>query len=218
MITGADVSVVIPSLPDRSSLLARAIRSVERQTVQPAKIITQIDRKRLGAAVARNAALKKVTTPWVAFLDDDDEFHYDHLATLIEGANVSGADLVGTYPEPNIPGVVEGLVSCLRGIPVRGPVHIPWGSDQLDHFDARRGPVCPHCSTQRGSFIMVTNLVRMSLIVEVGGFPAPGSMGDDFAGYGAEDYLFLLALLDAGAHFHHVTGRRTWTYRVDGKG
>jgi glycosyltransferase involved in cell wall biosynthesis len=213
-VTSDGVTVVIPSLPDRSEWLERAVRSVDRQSAPPADVIVHIDHARAGAHVARNAALTKVTTPWVAFLDDDDTFHRNHLATLIAGANRSGADLIGTYPESDPPGMQDALVCCYKGIPVRGPLNVPWGPEQLDHLDARKGRRCPHCGTGRGSYIMATNLVRTDLIEKVGGFPAPLSMGDGFAGCGAEDYLFLLKLLDVGARFHHVTGQRTWTYRV----
>ena len=208
------VTVVIPSLPERSTWLARAVRSVDRQSAPPADVIVYVDHDRAGAHVARNAALAEVITEWVAFLDDDDRFHPNHLAILIDGANRSGADLIGTYPAPDPPGMSDALICCYKGIPVRGPVHIPWGPEQLDHLDARKGARCPHCRAPRGSYIMATNLVRTELVDKIGGFPAPMSMGDGFAGCGAEDYLFLLALLDVGARFYHVTGQRTWTYRV----
>jgi len=217
MITSGKVTVVIPSLPERATWLERAVRSVDRQSAPPAKIVIYIDHDRAGAHVARNRALAQVTSPWVAFLDDDDSFHRDHLETLIAGANKSGADLIGTYPESDPPGMQDALVCCYKGVPVRGPIHIPWGLEQLDHFDARRGERCSHCRHRRGSYIMMTNLVRRDLIETIGGFPEPGSMGDGFAGSHAEDYLFLLSLLDAGAQFHHVTGRRTWTYRGDSR-
>lgn len=211
-VTGDGVTVVIPSRPERTKLLERAVRSVDRQSAPPADVIVHVDWDLAGPHVARNAALAKVTTPWVAFLDDDDFFHRNHLAVLVEGANRSGADLISTYPESDPPGAPDALVCCYKGVPVRGPVHVPWGPEQLDHLDARRGERCPHCGKLRGNFIMLTNLVRMDFVEKVGGFPAPGSMGDGFAGHLAEDYLFLLRLLDAGARFHHVTGQRTWTY------
>jgi glycosyltransferase involved in cell wall biosynthesis len=213
-VTADQVTVVIPSLPERAVWLERAVGSAGRQSAPPAGVVVHVDRERAGAHVARNAALERVTTEWVAFLDDDDTFHTDHIAALVEGANRSGADLIGSYPSPDRPGLRDALVACWKGVPVRGPVMVPWGPEQLDHLDARRGRRCPHCGTGRGSFIMATNLVRMDLVVKVGGFPAPFSMGGGFAGYGAEDYLFLLKLLDVGARFHHVTGRRTWTYHV----
>jgi glycosyltransferase involved in cell wall biosynthesis len=211
MLTGDGVTVVIPSLPERAELLERAVRSVERQSVPPADVIVHVDHDHAGAAAARNAALAKVTTPWVAFLDDDDTFHDNHLQVLIDGANASGADLIGTYPQPHRSGLQDALIACYKGIPVRGPVGVPWGPEQIDHMDMRKGVQCPHCRTPRCNFICVTNLVRYEFIEKVDGFPEPGSMGHDFGGWAAEDYMFLLKLLDAGAEFHHVTGKRTWT-------
>jgi glycosyltransferase involved in cell wall biosynthesis len=212
--TGEDVSVIIATQPERAWMLERALESIDRQTVPPAHVIVEVDHGKQGAAKTRNSALERVTTPWVAILDDDDWFHPNHLETLCVGANSSGADLIGTYPEPHPPGQQDALYCCHKGIRVYGPVNVAWGPEQLDHFDARRGRSCPHCGELRGSFIMITNLIRMTYVDKIGGFPEPGSMGEGFAGYGAEDYLFLLALLDAGARFHHVTGVRTWSYRV----
>jgi glycosyltransferase involved in cell wall biosynthesis len=207
----SNVTVIIPSLPERAEWLERAVRSVDRQSAPAAEVIVHVDRRREGPATARNAALSKVTTEWAAFLDDDDIMHPDHLEVLLAGAAKSGADLISTYPQSDTAGVRDLLVCCYKGVPIIGPLWVPWGDDQLDHLDARPSPTCPHCGYRRGNFIMPNNLVRMDYVDKVGGFPAPFSMGDHFAGHGAEDYLFLLALLDAGARFHHVTGVRTFT-------
>lgn len=213
MVAAGQVTVVIPTLPERAKWLERAVGSVDRQSAPPKEVIVHIDEDRAGAHVARNAALKQVTTEWVAFLDDDDMFHPDHLETLVTGANRSGADLISTYAKPGHARMSDALVCCYKGNPVLGPINIPWGPEQMDHFDARLGARCTHCGTKRGSFIMITNLVRMSLVEQIGGFPEPGSLGDHFAGNAGEEYLFMLRLLDVGARFHHVTGVRTWTYR-----
>jgi glycosyltransferase involved in cell wall biosynthesis len=207
----SSITVVIPSLPERTRWLERAVRSVAGQTVQPAETIVYVDWDRIGPAAARNDAIQRVATEWVAFLDDDDQFHPDHLEILLEGQLRSGADLISTYPKSDQPGIRDALVCCYKGVPVVGPIHVPWGDQQLDHLDARKGRICPHCSTPRGNFIMPTNLARMEYVDKIGGFPEPFSMGTHFAGHGAEDYLFLLAMLDAGARFHHVTGVRTFT-------
>lgn len=208
-----NVTVVIPTLPERVEQLARAVDSVNRQTCPPAAVIVETDRHRRGAAATRNAALARVRTEWVAFLDDDDLFHPDHLETLIAGAHESGADLISTYPQPDRP-LEDSLSCCYQGELHCPPLNIPWGPEQIDHFDTRKGPKCSHCGHPRDSFIMFTNLVRMDMIRRIGGIPQPGSMGKHFRGWAAEDYLFLLALLDAGAKFHHVPGVRTWTYHV----
>ena len=163
-VTSNDVTVVIPSLPERSTQRERAVGSVLRQSARPADVIVHVDHERAGAGPARNAALAGVRTPWVAFLDDDDTMHPDHLEVLVEGANASAADLVSTYPAPDRPDWRDALVCCWKGIPVVGPVNVPWGPEQMDHLDSRLGRRCPYCGGARGSFIMVTNLVRTELI------------------------------------------------------
>ena len=57
--------------------LMRAINSVKAQTV-PTQMVVETDIDRRGAGPTRNLALKRVTSPWVGFCDDDDELdeHY----------------------------------------------------------------------------------------------------------------------------------------------
>lgn len=213
MVTGSDITVVIPSLPERSEWLERAVRSVGRQSAQPAHVIVEVDEKHKGAAQTRNLALQQVTTAWVAFLDDDDQMGRNHLQTRITAANQTGADLIYNYPRPDKPHAQFNLIACKKGVQCTA-LNIPWGPQARDHFDARIGKHCTYCGGLRDSFIMVTNLVRMELVDKIGGFPEGGTMGRDFLGCDAEDYLFLLALLDVGADFYHTVGERTWTYHI----
>jgi hypothetical protein len=53
-----------------------------------------IDNDREGAPPTKQRALNGVTTPWVAFLDDDDEFGKEHLAKLFSWAAEQKADYV----------------------------------------------------------------------------------------------------------------------------
>lgn len=93
----AGVSVVIPSIPPRAKLLHRALDSVLAQRYTADAIVVEVDRDHRGAAQTRNRGLAKVTTEWVAFLDDDDTMGPDHLADLMEFADDhQGVDLV--YP------------------------------------------------------------------------------------------------------------------------
>lgn len=197
---GNDVTVVIPSIVGREELLARALRSVERQQVPPAHVVVHYDVKRLGAAAARNEALNKVNTEWVAWLDDDDEFLQNHLRVLLRAVNKTGADLAFTYPE-----VVGGRdpLACLddQGNWVAEPLNVPFGAVQ-------RLALRKH-----GNFIPVTYLARTSLVRQVGGFPEPYSFEARVSG-DCEDYGLLLRLLDADARFHHVCGVRTWRYHL----
>jgi glycosyltransferase involved in cell wall biosynthesis len=91
-----NITVVIPTLPTRLDQLARALTSVEAQTLRAAAVVVEVDQAREGAAATRNRALAKVCTEWVAFLDDDDELYPDHLLRLARYARLSGVDVV--YP------------------------------------------------------------------------------------------------------------------------
>lgn len=98
MVTPHDITVVIPTHPARSNgLLQRALTSVLAQTWRPAGFVVAMDNLREGAPATRQRALDSVNTPWVAFLDSDDAFDPDHLESLGECANRTGADYVFSY-------------------------------------------------------------------------------------------------------------------------
>lgn len=101
-VTPLPVSVIIPAY-NRAELIGRAIRSAQAQRpAPPAEIIviddcssdqTGAEARRLGAVVvrhdenrgeagARNTGLRCARHDWVGFLDSDDEWLPDHLATL----------------------------------------------------------------------------------------------------------------------------------------
>jgi glycosyltransferase involved in cell wall biosynthesis len=200
--------VVIPTIPGREELLHEACRSVVGQTewahhhdAQPSfPFIVQRDPDRAGAATTRNRALDRVTTEWVAFLDDDDILYPTHLEHCLDAAEASGADLV--YPYPDFAGHRDPLATLYRGR-VMSPFGVPFGEEQ--EWWLRR----------RGGFIPVTHVVRRELVIRVGGFPQPGQF-DVLPGNvsrDCEDFGLLLRLLDAGARFHHLP-ERTWLYRL----
>jgi glycosyltransferase involved in cell wall biosynthesis len=109
-----DVSVVIPTRA-RASLVTRAVRSALAQTWRDVEVIVVVDgpdpdtdtalavvedpRLRVvrvpesaGAPNARNVGVAHARAPWVALLDDDDEWHPEKLAVqrhLADGADVA---------------------------------------------------------------------------------------------------------------------------------
>lgn len=94
------VTVCIPSIPPRSSLLGRAMRSVMDQTYQGnLETIVVVDAWKEGAPRTRQKALDRVRTQWVAFLDDDDTFNQNHLESLLRHAFVEDADYVFSWFE-----------------------------------------------------------------------------------------------------------------------
>ncbi len=104
------VSVIIPTY-NRADLIARAVASADRQTHPPCEIIVvddgsiddtqrvvtslrtrtpvvleQLDRNG-GGAVARNAGIRRARGDYLAFLDSDDEWHPEHLESLMQFAS-----------------------------------------------------------------------------------------------------------------------------------
>jgi glycosyltransferase involved in cell wall biosynthesis len=183
------VTVAIPHIPPRRNELLRALDSVCAQTLLPAAVSIAVDLDREGSAATRNRALAAASTPYVAFLDDDDAFEADHLAHVVPAAERSGADVV--YSGCTAVGPGGGII----------PDREEWGRFGMP-FDADL--------LRQRSYIPVTSLVRTELAQQVGGFRfAPGNPYDDHA--------FYLALLDAGAQFvHHPV--RTWCWHQPGRG
>lgn len=145
---GSGITVVIPSIPTRrNDLLRRALSSVMDQTLAPEAVVVEFDHWHQGAARTRNHGMRKVTTPWVAFLDDDDELLPDHLAECLRHAQDTGADMV--YPWFTVP---EG-----------------W-----DPFPEREGQPFDPILLNTQNTIPVTVLVRTHLIKSVGGFTPKG--------------------------------------------
>jgi O-antigen biosynthesis protein len=113
------VSVVIPAF-NRARLLARALESVIAQTFSDFEVLVVDDCSRddlesvvtgfrdcrlrylrqaenRGVAAARNRGMRESRAPFVAFLDDDDEWFPDKLAQQIEVFRVSPPDVGLVY-------------------------------------------------------------------------------------------------------------------------
>lgn len=149
-----DVTVVIPTIPPRrDNLLQAAVASVWAQDHPVAALSVSVDLHREGAWVVRQRGLDTVRTPWVAFLDDDDEFYPQHLRRLLECAHESGADYVFSYWDLNRTAAVLG-----------------------DTFGRRFDPAAPHHTT-------MTVMVRTEIAQQVGFTAPPEGMivaGEDW--------------------------------------
>lgn len=93
------VTVAIPTHLRRISngMLGHAIESVAAQSLPAVGVTIGLDTERLGAGHARGKALSMVRSPWVAFLDSDDQFLPEHLRVLMDGAREHDADYVYSY-------------------------------------------------------------------------------------------------------------------------
>lgn len=183
-----DITVCIATIPPRSKMLRRALASVAEQTLQPAAIVVEYDHEHTGAAATKNRAAAKATTPWLAFLDDDDQFLPGHLWTLRE--SVQGA-IIWNYPESWIADVVYSIPHCPQ---------IPGGRDP----NGRYGVPFDAAELRRRSYIQTTSLIRRELFVKAGGFQLPDRMMPDGSPCPYDDWGLWLAMLDLGARFLHV--------------
>jgi glycosyltransferase involved in cell wall biosynthesis len=183
------VTAVVPTIPGRHDLFERAIASIVAQTRPVDAILTGCDTEGRGAAYARNVILAGATTDFVAFLDDDDTWHPNHIEGLMSVAD--DADVV--YPW------FDGLHSKSLAVSVNGrphtPLGVPFGPEQADHL-------------RHANFIPVTFLARTALVQQVGGFEKPWWLPPESP---CEDWGLLLKLLDAGARFTHYP-HITWTW------
>lgn len=89
------IAVITPTVPSRSALLEECKASVKAQTWDgEVTHAIGIDETGEGAAATRNKIVQGLAPDisWIAFCDDDDKLHPEHLATLV---NASGdADII----------------------------------------------------------------------------------------------------------------------------
>lgn len=106
------VAVVVP-LHDKAAFVLGAVESVLAQTLDDFELIvvddgstdggalalstisdprlTVITQPNAGVSAARNAGVRRTRAPWIAFLDADDGWSPEHLATLLEAAGSARA-------------------------------------------------------------------------------------------------------------------------------
>jgi len=136
-----EITVLTPTLPDRKDLLEQARESVAVQLHAAADHVVITDDVQAGPAKTRNAGLEHVSTPWTAFLDDDDLMDRGHLKLLIAEAERSEATVVWSW--------------CRR---IDGGPEIP----RAAFFD----PI----ELRQDNFIPITVLAQTDAVRAVGGF------------------------------------------------
>lgn len=189
------VTVGIPTIPPRGGLLMRALNSVWNQTRQPDEVFVEMDEHWTGPCETRNRILDRVTTDYVAWLDDDDELHPNHLDVLLRTAVSEDADLV--YPWFTREDAIDPFETLMR----RQLCGAPFDDSLRDYV------------LTTNNFIPITTLIRTSKLKEVGGFPLRNS--DDWPHPANEDWGCWIRLLRAGARFVHAP-YRTWHWHRHG--
>lgn len=228
------ITVVIPTVPPRAELLRRALDSVAGASSWMAQLygssvpvdsIVVEDQCRNGAAKTRHQGLLAVETEWVAFLDDDDVMHPDHLTQLYGAALEHGADYLWSrfqiIKEDQVWSPCAHQMSTIFDAPC--PLtHHRRRNDVYEHLRPRteivQGPVFlgekafsqwndnDPCQTT------ITTLVRTELALAAGGFEQFEDDGSTVDGNRrGEDHEFTLKCRAAGGVFRHVP-RVTWDW------
>jgi teichuronic acid biosynthesis glycosyltransferase TuaG len=202
------VSVIIPAY-NAQEFLARAIRSVERQTFTDFEIVVVDDgstdataeaaqafsrvrffrRPHLGAAAARNRGLQEAGGDLVAFLDADDEWLPEKLARQIEFMERLGSSF--SYTDSYI--VRDGRRQRYSKLahPYRGELLAPLIDEWLDQ-----------------AFITMNTVIATRLLLQsVGGFETGIPTGSN------EDYALWLKLALRGTRFDYLDEPLALYYR-----
>lgn len=194
------ITVVIPTIPVRPAMLERAILSVrhalrelEEHHGVSGLILPEYDWERGGAAATRHRGLMRVSTPWVAFLDDDDAMHPNHLSELYAEALEHRADYLWSRFQIRFPG----------GRVVQGPQFL--GEKAFSQWSDE-----DPCQTT------VTTLVRTELAQAAGGFLFDDDGSEVDGNRRGEDHVFTLRCRKAGGQFRHLE-RVTWDWWHHGR-
>lgn len=195
-----EVTLLTPILPGREQMLAKTIRSVERQTL-PCLHLAKVDADREGPAPVRNKLLREVDTEFVGFVDDDDVLYPKHVEVCLTALKDSGACVV--YP-------------WFRFVHPRGL----WPNGeflQIQRPDGTRvhafGQPFDPAALEHNNYIPITVVARTACLRQVGGLPLPGS--PEWPHESNEDWGLWRRLVAAGHRMVHVP-EVTWEYRVHG--
>ena len=196
------ITVVVPTIPVRPVMFERAVRSVFEAREQmhlrfgdnvPVYLHTPLDVMREGAAVVRHRGLLDVRTAWMAFLDDDDAMHPDHLVELFTAAMEHQADYVWSRFQIRFP----------DGRTFQGPQFL--GEKAFQQWNDE-----DPCQTT------VTTLVRTQLALDAGGFLFDDDGSEVDGNRRGEDHVFTLRCRKAGGTFRHVE-KVTWDWWHHGR-
>lgn len=139
----------------------------EQVTAIPDRRIRLVRQPNGGVAVARNRGMAESRGEWIAFLDADDEWTPDHLATL--------SDLMGRYPQCGMVSASYWLhrddtgnqwQPCFDGLPFHGPHGVI-----TNYYEV--------AANGNNPINMNTFAVRRNLVERCGGFPIGIESGED---------------------------------------
>lgn len=180
------VTVVIP-LYNKAETIGRAIASVQRQTVADwelivvddgssdggSAVVETLEDQRIrvirqangGVSRARNRGVSEARSEWVAFLDADDEWKPEFLATCLQ--------LLEQYPQADVIGTAYELCDANEQTHPIVLRHWELGKEGLmeSYFMVAANSDPPFCS--------ISVMIRKAALQAIGGFPEGIGQGED---------------------------------------
>lgn len=94
------LSILIPTLPERSEMLERLLRQINSQLEnlgarEKVQVVILSDNRELTIGAKRNELMRQAKGRYVAFIDDDDEIGSEYFAQVLEGIERYAPDVFG---------------------------------------------------------------------------------------------------------------------------
>jgi len=171
-------SIIVVDDNDPESDARKETRHVLADLIQSGLVNLLEHSENLGGSEARNTGLRQVTTPFVSFLDDDDEFLADKLQVELSALDRTS--------------VASGPAFVMSEMEIRYPDGKRKKTNRHELFSNGRPQLENHLLRVTGFGFVGTPsfLFRTSALIAVGGFPRVKIR---------QEYTLLLALLASGA-------------------
>ena len=100
-----DLTVLVPSIPERAEMLQECLASIAAQTEQPGRIVVSVDNAVIPIHTHHNSLMAGVETPWVMYFADDDLMMPTYVETVMRWARaLMHPAVVWTYTKGEYPG------------------------------------------------------------------------------------------------------------------